>query len=203
MYPVKKISTGGILVFLVLFLFSTFVSAQRACSVSGINFACPSKYFPEVKIGDKQTRIFKYRERGDDLFFFISVPAGSFEPAEVARLAYAKAPTAAQFDWMVETEPFLMDFETSHRPEISVWLGLNETKLLEVKAFHFDIGKRKFVLGYLSDLTEDQRTNAARFKAAKGFADNAAGCNEVMTILNSVTKEFKDKDQGCTLTAQF
>ena len=35
------------------------------------------------------------------------------------------------------------------------------------------------------------------FEVGKGFADNAPGCNAVVTALNSVTKEFKTPNQYC------
>jgi hypothetical protein len=72
--------------------------------------------------------------------------------------------------------------------------------LVEVKAFRFKVNDKRFVLGYISDWSERQSSNLKRFKTAEPIGDSAEGCNMVMTLLNSVTKEFADKDLGCTLS---
>jgi hypothetical protein len=183
--------------------FTAHATAQASCTVVNVTFDCPpAKYFREIKVEEKETRIFKYLSRGSALYIFMSVPTDKFDPNSVAQPAYSSDAKVGdgQFEWAVESKPILMDFETKYKPNVAAWLGLRKALLIEVKAFQFKVGSRGFVLGYMADWSEGQSLNSRRFKAAQPIGDNAEGCNMVMTLLNSVTKEFPEKDQGCTLS---
>ncbi len=51
-----------------------------------------------------------------------------------------------------------------------------------------------------SNWGEDAATNRRLFTAGTGVGDSAIGCNAVANILNSITKEFKEKMQHCSLS---
>ncbi len=186
---------------LTLFVCST-LGQKPNCEIGEMRFECPSEYFKAIESRNSETRIFKYMGAGNNLFFFMSVPNGSFDPAMIGGLVQKAYPTATteHFEWITEADPLVMNTDTKQKYDLVASLGLSETRLWEVKGFKFKINGKQIVLGYLSDWTEDGVTNKRRFQQAKGFADNAAACNAVVTALNSVTHEFKEPKQYCSLS---
>ncbi|MEJ7623283.1 MAG: hypothetical protein WKF34_04775 [Pyrinomonadaceae bacterium] len=172
------------------------------CSVAGINFACPSKEFQEVRSTDASMRIYRYAKDGNTLFFFITAPSAKFDPARVGKLVLASYPKSKRgvLSWKNVTKPLVMSIKAKYAFDLRSTFGMSRNLLLEMKSFAFKVNGKRFVLGYASDLTEDLATNRRLFKEGKGFSDNASGCNEVVTVLNSVTMEFETKDQYCFFT---
>jgi hypothetical protein len=127
---------------------------------------------------------------------------GLLSPAKLAKpvLGDLKAKNE-QFSWRSVENPLVMGTNTKYKYDLVSSMGISASYLVEIKGFVFQINKQKFVLGYVSDWSEDGPTNRRRFDVGKGFADNAAGCNAVVTALNSVTKEFKEAKQYCFLSA--
>lgn len=185
------------------FTFGTCSAQRLACATNGVSFDCPSKYFKEIKVSSNEVRLFKYTDKDAALFFFMSAPSATFDVETLGELVLRTYPKAAnqKFEWKPERNPLVMEMPSKYKYDLNVVLGLTETKLFEVKAFQFTVNKRKIVLGYVSDESESPSINRAVFKAGEGVSDSAAGCYAVATALNSVTKEFREKDQGCTLTA--
>jgi len=186
------------LVFAVAFAGVSPAQKHSRCSIGSTHFPCP-EYFKEVKVSDPTTRLYKYTEKGNNLFFFTSVPQHSFDPAKVGELVLTsyRQLRNERLKWKPVNDPFVMSTDTKHKYQLVAAMGLGSSLFLEVKAFLFEVGGKKFVLGYVSDWSENEVTNRRRFEVGKGFADNAAGCNAVVTALNSVTQEFKTPKQYC------
>jgi len=190
------------LVFLILSFVGSVAAQESNCAIHDVMLDCPSEYFKEVKVDDKETRIYKYAGKGKDMFFFATVPSKVFDAHKIGDLVLKSSSTNSKpLEWKVEKDPLIMSTRTKYKYDLVASLGLSSSKLLEVKGFVFAIDGKKVVLGYVSDLSEDNNTNQRRFKAGQGYSDNASGCNAVVTALNSVTKEFKDKNQYCFLSA--
>ena len=171
---------------------------KGVCKVGSINFRCPSpKYYPEVKINDPKIRLFKYRDGEDKVYFFMADSESSAEPTVLTKLVPG---WNESFEWEPEKNPLVMDLNTKYKFDLVAVFGLSDKRLIEIKTFAFAVNDKKFILGYISDWSEDPAANRAVFRAGTGISDNASACNEVVTALNSVTHEFKERDQGCTLT---
>lgn len=186
-----------------LLIFTGLGLAQRPrCSVGTTRFDCPD-YFMELKGDDNSLRIFKYKEAGNNLYFFAFDSSTSFDVAKVGEAIKSYYPKTAvqELTWKTVKDPLTMDTKTKYKYDLIASMALGATTLFEVKGFVFQLADKKVVLGYISDWTEDVNTNRRRFQNGKGFADNAAGCNAVVSVLNSITKEFKDPKQYCFLSA--
>ena len=189
--------------FILILSFACGIDAQTpGCKIGDVNFACPSEYFKQVKSADPRTRIFKYSGEANQMYFFMSVPSGPFDAAHIGELVLANYPNSKgeKFSWKRNDDPMVMNTKTKYKFDLLASVGLTDSFLFEVKSFGFSIGKKNFVLGYVSDISEDPTTNRRVFSTLDGFGDNAPGCNAVVTALNSVTKEFKGKKQYCFLT---
>jgi hypothetical protein len=174
------------------------IGQKGVCKVGSVDFKCPSKYYPEVQVSNPTIRLFKYRDGGGKLYFFMAYPTGDFDPAAVSKLIPG---LGGPFEWKTETDALVMDLGTKYKFDLRALLGLSDKKLIEVKSFTFIVNDKKIILGYVSDWSEDPESNRAAFRAGKGIGDNASACNQVVTALNSVTHEFREDEQGCTLTA--
>lgn len=178
------------------------VFSQKNCQAGGIPFACP-EYFNEVKTTDPTIRLFEYKEKDSGLFFFVRVSSDPFSPNAVtnALLANGSIAKGQKFDWKSITNPLVMQMKTNHKYDLTASFGLSSSLLVEVKGFGFAVSGNKFVLGYLSDWTQDPAANRLAFDTGRGKGDHAAGCNAVVSVLNSVTKEFPDARQYCYFSA--
>lgn len=187
---------------LVILAGSSIFSQGRSCAVGGVRFTCPSKYFKEISTGKGDTRIFKYKEAGNELYFFMSVPDRAFNPEVVGGIVIKTYPNSSKenFEWKPVIDPWVMEMETKYKYEVVASMGISKTKLFEVKGFVFVLNGRNIVLGYVSDWSEDPTIDRILYQTGKGFGDNAPGCNAVMTALNSVTKEFREREQRCSLS---
>jgi hypothetical protein len=184
-----------------ILLVSPIFAQRNTCSIGTTRFACPSN-FEALATTDKSIRIFKSTESDGDLYFFVSEPTGAFDAAKVGealRARYSNLSTDG-FRWKPVPDPFVMSTRTKYKYDVMASLGLSGPVLVEVKGFVFDIKGKKLVLGYVSDLSENERLNQRLFDKAQGIGDNAVGCNVVVTTLNSITKEFKEAKQYCYLT---
>jgi hypothetical protein len=191
------------IVCILFFTFDVSIAQRPTCSVNGVAFECPSKYFKEIKVDSSEIKLFKYTDKDAALFFFMSAPSASFDLHALGKLILHTYPKGADqmIEWKSERNPLVMEMQTKYKYDLDVTLGLTETKLFEVKAFNFTVKGKKIVIGYVLDDSETPAVNRELFKAGEGTSDNAAGCNAVATALNSLTREFREKEQGCTLTA--
>lgn len=187
-----------------LFIFAVSAMGQRStCVIGTTKFKCPEN-FKEVKSQDSSIRIFKHREAGDDLYFFISVLSGEFDPMIAGKSVLSVFPNidVDKFKWKTVAEPLVMNVTTKYQFKTMASMGIGPSMLVEVKGFVFDIKGKKIVMGYVSDWSEAYpEINNRLFEKGKAFGDNARGCNAVVTALNSITREFKEKKQYCSLTA--
>ena len=106
-----------------------------------------------------------------------------------------------KFTWKTVDKPLVMGTDTKNKFDVSAVMGLGESNLIEVKGYIFQLDGRTIVLGYLSDWGAASESNRTRFREGSAIGDNAAGCNAVVTTLNSITKEFKEKRQYCFFSA--
>ncbi|MFT3744459.1 MAG: hypothetical protein QM785_09190 [Pyrinomonadaceae bacterium] len=143
-------------------------------------------------------RLFKYKDGADKVYFFMVDSASGFDLKLITNLIPGWGGT---FEWKPEKQPLVMDLDTKYKFELVAFLGLSNSRLIEIKSFTFDVDKKKIQLGYVSDWSAGPESNRAAFRAGIGIGDNASACNQVVTALNSVTREFREKEQGCTLTA--
>lgn len=191
----------GILCFLVICSVGTAVAQNSNCKLGTVNFVCPSDYFTEIKLASTEIRAFKYQSSDIKLIFYLAVPNSKFDPAkagETIMSAYVK--DGQKFKWKQLPEPFEMDTKTKYKYELISHLGLSEKMLIEVKAFLFTIRGKKIVLGYITDWSESTSENKRLFESGQPLGGSGPGCNAVVTVLNSITKEFRGKEQYCTLT---
>lgn len=93
-----------------------------------------------------------------------------------------------------------MNMKTKYEPKVFASLGISGEYLLEFKAYVFELKDKKVILGYVSNESDSKKIDEILFNKGNSLGDNAAGCNAVVTALNSITKEFKEKDQYCFLT---
>ena len=194
--------TVRIVTFAVVLLFAVSTAFSQMCKVGATDFKCP-EYFKAVKVSDPSISVFKYTESGNPLYFFIADPAAAYSAEAVGKAVLGLSSPSATPDvkWKEVTDPLVMSTRTKYKYKLTALMGLSSEKFVEVKSFAFDLKGSKLVLGYVSDWSEDGiGTNQRRFAAGKGFADNASGCNAVVTILNSITREFKEPRQYCYLS---
>lgn len=200
---IKKLSSFP----LIMALFLTCSIAQAAkpdttCRIQATTFACPNGFekLPDI---DATIRLFRYRKDGNLLYFFVAIPVGDFDDSGIKQALgkYYSQPKTATFQWKNEQDPLVMDIKTKYPHKISASLGFWNEFLLELKTFHFSVRQNDIVIGYASNWGDTPRRNREKFEKGEGIGDQAVGCNAVMRTLNSITKEFKDKDQGCTLSA--
>lgn len=113
----SNILTG--LVFAVAFSGLGFAQKHSHCSIGSTHFACP-EYFKEVKISDPTTRLYKYTEDGNNLYFFTSVPQHSFDPAKVGELVLAAYPPLrnGRLKWKPVNDPLVMSTETKYKYQL-------------------------------------------------------------------------------------
>ena len=175
--------------------------SQEFCPVADIKFDCPDN-FSELQVDDSSTRLFRYKDEGP-LYFFMTAPAAAFEAAKIAELLVSADDRykPGQFEWNSVVDPLVMSMKTKAKYEFSAAYGLSSEHLIEIKAFKFEHEGKDFVLGYIGDWTENPRYNRSRFVVGSSSGDHAVGCNTVVTVLNSVLKEFPDKGQNCFLSA--
>lgn len=185
--------------FAIVFLSAFALFGQtKTCKVGTVNFKCPSEYYPEIKTNDSRVRLFKYKDGGGKVYFFMVDSASNFDLKLITNLIPGWGDT---FEWKLEKQPLVMDLNTKYKFRLVALLGLSDSRLIEIKSFTFDVGKKKIQLGYVSDWSAGSERDRASFRSGIGIGDNASACNQVVTALNSVTREFRETEQGCTLTA--
>lgn len=134
------------------------------------------------------------------MVFYIAAPNGEFDQAKVGKsIAQAISSKNDKFSWKRLSDVFEMDTKTKYKYHLVSFLGLSDEMLVEIKAFIFNIRGKKLVLGYLYDWSDSKRENIRTFEKGNSLGGSGPGCNAVVTALNSVTKEFKEKEQYCTL----
>lgn len=174
------------------------IAQTSVCKVGSIAFKCPSKYYREVKVEHPTLRLFEYKDSKGKLYFYMVDPSHKFDPTTVIKSIPG---LNESFQWKTETDPLVMDLGTKYKFDLVGLFGLSDRHFVEIKSFTFHVNNKRIILGYITDLSEDADLNLKLFRKGAGFSDNASGCNQVVTALNSVTHEFKDTEVGCELSA--
>lgn len=189
-----------------MFVFLLFCVAGSAlgqvpkCSIGSTSFACPDNYFTEIKLKETDIRAFRYKSEGSTMVFYVAVPNGVFDQTKVGgSLFQAVSGKNNKFVWKRLGEVFEMNTSTKYKYDLVSYLGMSDDVLIEIKAFFFNINGKKIILGYLQDWKGSKSENKRRYDAASSIGGSGPGCNEVVTVLNSITKEFPEKEQYCTL----
>lgn len=189
---------------IIVILGSNGYSQRKAlpCSIGTTRFLCPSGQ-KKLKDVDNTIRIFKDSQDGEDRYFFIAILDGVSTDSKIrsAIADYYLGSNSGRLEWKKVDDPLVMSMKTKYVPKISSQFGLLSENLIEIKTFIFDFNNKRILIGYADNFLDEVGTNRKRFQAGKGFSDNAASCNDVVTTLNSITKEFKEKDQYCFLSA--
>ncbi len=175
--------------------------SNSSCSIGKTYIECP-KYFKKLPDVDQNIRFLKYKDEGLEMYFFITLASSGFDDTklkEAVSKLYA-GEKATSFRWKEEDDPLIMNMKTKYKPRVLASLGLSGEYLLEFKAFVFDVKDKKAIFGYVSNEGENEKVNEILFNKGNSLGDMAAGCNAVVSTLNSITKEFKEKEQYCFLT---
>lgn len=192
----------------IVFFFVSSAFAQRSkCAIGNVDYACPGKSFTEIKLASKEYRAFKYESPDTGLIFYMGVPSGDFDPSipgDIIMKAVLSPPQT--FVWKPLAEPLEMSIKTKYSYELKSSFGLSDAKLIEVNAYISEVRGKRIIIGYVSDWSYDAGdvrlsmiANKALFDKGISLGGSAAGCNAVATVLNSVTKEFRKRDQYCSL----
>lgn len=192
----------------VCFVFATDTFAQRTktpkrpasgtgCAIGETRFRCPDGFVPEGAI-DSKTKLFRGNGEGARLRVFVSMPLEGFDETLVrAKVARSLAPDSTkEFEWRT-MEPLLMNIESKYESESATSLGFDGSTIVNFIRREFKFGEKRIVVGY--GYVFKTGATAKEFNEALG-GDNAVGCNEIATILNSITREHKDARQYCFLT---
>jgi len=178
-----------------------FGQKRPSCRIGTTEFKCPAGFVKLPNV-DSETRLFRRAKKTANLFVVVSVPSGMFDDSTVKKELekyYANTPKR-DFQWKAVKNPLTMEIDSKYERSVSASFGFWDKFLLELKLFHFSIKDKKLVIGYVTNWGESPLANRQLFEEGEGFADTAAGCNEVAALLESITKEFNKKGHSCTLT---
>lgn len=199
----KNFKVKGFLVTLIIGVASMSVLGQEpaSCRIGPTTFACP-KGFDSLPDIDANTRLFRLKETKTPLFLVVAVPSGEFIDSNLkaALEKYFSDSQGSIFQWKAVKNPLTMELHTKYEKSFSASFGLRDTHLLELKSFVFSVKGKKVLIGYVYDWGEEPMMNKRLFEKGEGLGDTAVGCNAVVTLLNSITKEFKEMNQYCTLS---
>jgi len=172
-------------------------ASNAGCAIGETRFRCPDGFVSEGAI-DSKTKLFRGSGEGARLRVFVSMPLEGFDETLVrAKVARSLVPESTkEFEWRT-MEPLLMNIESKFESESATALGFDGSTIVNFIRREFRFGEKRIVVGYGYVF----RTAATQkeFNEALG-GDNAVGCNEIATILNSITREHKDARQYCFLT---
>lgn len=170
------------------------------CLVKGLSFDCPDDFVKDDKIGDK-TLIFKSTEGGLLTYLFVSTSTGFADKAEIQKRIAGKFNSSKpnKFVWKnVETSLF-MNLRTKYKKSESSFFGFNDDILLNLINRQFLFKNQEIYIGYVYEMKDSDPK--IQFENPLG-GENAGGCNAVVTLLNSITRESKQKKQYCYLQVE-
>lgn len=183
------------------FLLPAFGQKKVSCRVGTTTFACPKDF---VKLPDvnPETRLFRSKAKDEALYIFVVIPSGDFVDLALKKALekYYVGGSNDSFQWKVINNPLTMDVDTKYENNVAASFGFRDKHLLELKYFTFSVKGKNILIGYVADWGEEPGLNKRLFEKGEGIGDTAVGCNAVVTILNSITKEFKERQQYCSLT---
>jgi hypothetical protein len=170
---------------------------DASCVIGGLRFRCPDGFVPEGAI-DSRTGLFRGKGEGSNLRVFVSLPVDGFDETLVrARVARSLFPDSTrEFEWR-KMESLLMNIDSKYASGNFVSLGFDGISIVNFVRREFKVGEQRIVVGY--GYVFKQSATAADFGEALG-GDSAIGCNEIATVVNSITRERKDERQYCFLT---
>ncbi|MGD9562970.1 MAG: hypothetical protein AB7F88_12775 [Pyrinomonadaceae bacterium] len=198
----RIVSSLGPALLIAVFLLPILGQKTSSCRIGTTAFSCPQGFvkLPDV---DAEIRLFRLKESDDPLFVFVAVPSGGFvdTPIKKAIEKHFSGVSSDEFQWKLVKNPLVMDINTKYERTFVASFGYWDRYLLELKYFTFSVKDKKIHIGYASNIGEAPWLNKALFEKGEGVSDTAVGCNAVATLLNSITKEFKEKGQNCTISA--
>jgi len=206
----NKLITG----FLVLFLLGLFgfqaaaqtkkstktraaVTKKPVCRTESTIFRCSEDFLMDEAV-DKNTVLLKGTGEYSAVYLFVSTPGDNFDEDKVKNRIAKKLSLGEtkEFTWR-DLGPGLMDLESSFEKTQKSSVGFDGTSLIHFISRQFNFKNRNIIVGY-GYRPVDVATKP-QFEGWLG-GDQAMGCNEIATIVNSITKEFKEAEQYCTLT---
>ena len=164
------------------------------CDVGSLKFTCPED-FSKLPNLDASTSLFKFEHRDTVVYFFVSVPNGSFDETATANAIGRYYASATPFRWKKPKDPLTMTMKTYLERETTSLIGFDGTSLISFRSTEFKIDNKNVVFGYVWD--DKSRNKADKFKKAEGFEDQGIGCNAVASTLNSITRESPQARQYC------
>lgn len=204
----KSCFLRALILLVVLSVTPVFAQTKKSrCKIGNTTYIC-LKDFRKLASVDSTTDLFRTGKGDDLLYLFVAIPSGPFDDTKIRETiaGYYSKSEQSKFKWKSVKDPLAMDIDTKYTSKLVSNFGIADQFLLEVKFFKFDVKGSEIVIGYASNIGYTNESgnaeivNRALFDKGEGLSDSAVGCNAVATILNSITKEFKEKDQGCTLT---
>ncbi|MBS1795639.1 MAG: hypothetical protein JSS81_17420 [Acidobacteria bacterium] len=175
-------------------------STAAGCRIGATAFRC-SRYYAKGEALDADTLIFKSKPSKEELpsYLFVSMPAAGrdFDENRVKNRIAVKlaADRTKEFVWR-PLEPALMNLDSRFEKAQISSLGFNGAEIVHFVGRRFEFRNRTVIVGY----GYPAETQAVRreFEAWLG-GDDAGACNEIATILNSITKEHRETEQYCYL----
>jgi hypothetical protein len=173
--------------------------SKPKCAVKGFLFDCPEDFVKEDTISSESI-IFKGDSDNLVTYLFISTSIGFADKDKVVKkIAENFGSTESKKLQLKDiTEPLLMDLDSKYKKSENSFFGFDGKILLNFVNRQFSYKGKKIYIGYAYKL--DDTDAKAEFENPSS-GENAVGCNAVASLINSITKEKKDKEQYCTLTA--
>lgn len=171
------------------------------CEIGNFKFTCPEDFerLPDI---DPSTNLFKFQYKDTLVYFFVATPSGKFDqnPVMNAIAGYYPGGALPPFRWKPMKDGIMMRMGTQFDKEIGSWLGYDGTHLINLKTATFKINDRNVVFGYAWDWGTKIDNKEGKFKKAADLGDQSFGCNALATALNSVTREFPQGRQYCSMS---
>jgi hypothetical protein len=90
-----------------------------------------------------------------------------------------------------------MNLDSKYKKGETNFFGFDGKILLNFVNRQFSFNRKEIYVGYAYQL--DDNDAKSQFENPSG-GENAVGCNAVASLINSITKEKKGKEQYCTIT---
>lgn len=186
---------------LVLGLFLQPAFGQKTCRIGTTTFSCPEGFVKLPNV-NPETRLFRSKAKDEPLYLFVAIPSGDFVDLALKKALekYYVGGSNKSFQWRTIKNPLTMDVDTKYESNVAASFGFWDKHLLELKYFTFSVNGKNILIGYVADWGEEPWLNKRLFEKGEGIGDTAVGCNAVVTLLNSITKEFKERQQYCSLS---
>ncbi|MBV9240386.1 MAG: hypothetical protein JO314_00110 [Acidobacteria bacterium] len=147
--------------------------------------------------------ILKYQRDKTLIYLMIAKPSDSTTVPESKQLfeKYFAGKKGSEFEWKRAKSSLMMSVQTRYQPTLAGWLGSDGEHFVDFKVAEFTVDKQAITIGYAFDWADSRIIGLQqRFASGEGVGDQAIGCNALVSVLNSVTREFPEKKQYCSLS---